>query len=150
MGTAYATWVDDVVDSVKETIADTTTFDGDPGTVFYAWIDNPSENPYCRIDLDTDNFILRGGKYDSRAYQQRLNIQLRVVWIGGFTETDYDTFIKYIGEITTAIESDETLGGTYIETSYITDVSWSRNRRGNALTHVAVITLKVEGSRDAV
>ena len=150
MGTAYATWVDDVVDSVKETVADTTTFDGDPGTVFYAWISNPTENPYCRIDLDNDRFILRGGKYNSRAYEQRMTLNLRVVWTGDYTETAYDTFIGYVGEITTSIETDETLGGTYIETSYITDVSWSRNRQGNALTHVAVITLVVEGSRDNV
>jgi len=148
MGISYETWLDDAISAIKTTISGTTTFDGDPGTVFYAWISNPSENPYCRIDLDRDQFILRGGKYENRAYEQRLTVNLRVVWVGTYTESAYNSFISYVDEITTAIESDPTLGGSYVETSYITDISWSRNRQGNALTHVAVVTLVVEGSRD--
>ena len=150
--TPYELWVDDVLSSVKTTISETATFDGDPGMASYAWILNPSEseNPYCRIDLDRDQFILRGGRVASRAYQQRMNLNLRVVWNGTYTEDAYNEFVSYVSEITTAIEVDETLGGSLIETSYITDVSWSRNRQGNAITHVAVIALVVCGSRDDV
>jgi len=144
----YDLFVKDVIAKLKALIAALGTYDGDPGEIYYSFQATPSGNPAVRINLERDNIKRRGGHAGSIAYDHDVEFTLRMTWLGGVTEGDYDDYIEYVGDMVDALEGSRTLGSSYVNDSWITQITYSRAPKFNAVSHVAWIYLTVRGVRE--
>ena len=144
----YDVFIKDVLAKLKALIAALGNYDDDPGEVYYSFVATPSGNPAARINLEKDGIRRRGGHAGSIAFDHEVELTIRIQWLGGLTEAAYQTFIEYVGEIVDAIEGSRTLASSYVNDTWITQITYSRTPRQNAILHVAYIYLTVRGVRE--
>ena len=142
------TIVKDIITNLKDLIAALGSFDGDPGEIFYSFQTNPTGNPWVRINLERTRFHRRGGHSGSISFDNEVELTLRMTWLGGVTEGDYDDYIEYVGDMVDAIEGSRTLGSSYVDDAWITQITYARAPKWNAVAHTAWIYLTVRVVRE--
>jgi virulence-associated protein VapD len=142
---AYETVLDAAVNAVESTVINCVSFNANSVHVDYFRVeDYGAYDPICVISLQRDSVESIG----PMETQHVLTFQLHVKHTGSGVRDDLNKIVSYIGEIMDKIESDRTLGTSYIENTEITGVEYSMENQQSAVINHAVMTVEVLALRN--
>ena len=134
----------DVVKSVKSSILSTikaTDSFGDVNT-FADYVKDLSglSYPVAFLRLREDRHEMSGPSHTFHHLIWRIEVHSK----GTGTESDLNDIINYVGEIIDQIESDRTLGNSYVQTTEVTRVSYSWRAVRSVVFYYAFIEIDTQ------
>jgi len=99
----------------------------------------------ARIELIEDNLDDIG----AQVTEHIVSFKVKIRYVSGVTEADFNALLGYVGEIVDAIEDNRTLSSTYITRTEVVNASYSTQDRteGIVIRHCH-LSIFVEGHRN--
>jgi len=143
--TGYDAVLSDTIDSLETTVESCTSFNSDSvhfdyvRTIYYDETD-----PVCLLSLIRD-VAEAIGPYETR---HLFTFQAKISHQGTGTKANLKEITGYVGEIIDKIETDRTLGGSYIARTEASVVEYSQNAPQNFIRYFAFMGIEVEVVRN--
>ena len=142
---AYETVLDAIIDALETAVIACTSFTAKSTHFDYVRTeDYGNYDPICLLSLQRDAIESIGPKET----QHVLSFQARVSHTGTGTKTNLNEIVSYVGEIVDKIESDRTLGSSYIENTEITGIEYSQNAPQNFVVYYGFLSIEVLALRN--
>jgi len=97
---SYEDYLKGIKDTVVSIVDGTTSFNG---KVSADIIHSEDENPSARVELRDDAVLLEESGFSF--LQHRTTLVIKVRYLAGVAESDFDTLLGYVGEIVDAVDS---------------------------------------------
>jgi len=140
MSYPYATWIKGIKDALVDMVEDTTSFREKTSADFVVSMPNPAALVRLRRDTVSDP-----GPVETR---HLIEFVIQVQFIGTHEESTLDTIIDYVGEIVDELETDRTLGSSYVLNAEVDMVDYTFSASESAIRHNAHITVIIECLRN--
>jgi len=139
---SYETVLDDVIDKLETAVEATSSFVAT--TVHFDYVKTIDTHPTCLLRIVRDDVSAIGPKETRHVVTFRAVIHHQ----GMGTKANLNEMVQYVGEIVDKVESDRTLGSSYVLNSEIASVDYSMSELPSFVKYFAYIEIQVEITRN--